>query len=65
VTERPHEPPSQDVARMQHFRALEHDQQLQAIRRLGIAGQSPQTIARATGLSVEAIASLLAEEEIS
>jgi hypothetical protein len=50
-------------ARMQHFRALEQDQQAQAIQRLALAGQSEQTIASATGLSVEMIRRVLVESE--
>lgn len=48
------------LARM-HFHALDQDQQVAAIRRLAIAGQSVFTIAQATGLSVEMIRLLLGE----
>lgn len=45
-----------------HFALLPHDQQAQAIRRLAAAGQGDHTIARATGLSVEMIRRVLAEQ---
>lgn len=48
------------LARM-HFHALDQDQQVAAIRRLAVAGQSVFTIAQATGLSVEMIRLLLEE----
>jgi hypothetical protein len=54
---------SSDADRMLHFRALHRDQQLEAIRRLANAGQSEHTIAGATGLSVEMIRRILAEQE--
>jgi hypothetical protein len=47
-----------DRARMLYFRALEQAQQAQAIGRLVAAGHSHQTIARATGLSAEAVRSI-------
>ena len=50
------------LARM-HFHALSRDQQAQAIRRLAATGQHEETIARATGLSVEQIRKLLAEAQ--
>ncbi len=54
-----------DSARMLHFRALEHEQQTEAIRRLAAMGQSEFTIARATGLSVEMVKRILAAMENS
>lgn len=61
-----HRPPaaasmSYDLQAHHHFHAMPHDQQVQAIRRLAAAGQGDQTIARATGLSVEQIRRLMAE----
>ena len=51
--------PAGNALRMQHFNALSHDDQLAAIRSLAHEGQSEHAIARATGLSVEMIRSLL------
>ncbi|HXR91077.1 MAG TPA: hypothetical protein VN750_12460 [Steroidobacteraceae bacterium] len=48
------------LARM-HFVTLDQAQQAEAIRRLHAAGQTPHTIAAATGLSVEQIGIILAE----
>ena len=47
--------------RMQHFHALDHHQQREAILRLSLSGMSDHGIARATGLSVEMIYRLLAD----
>jgi hypothetical protein len=47
-----------------HFHALDHEQKLQAIRRLSLLGQSVHVIASATGLSVEAIREALAGKEL-
>ncbi len=52
-------------ARMAHFRALDHEQQAQAVRRLSNIGHSKQTIARATGLSVEMIARILSAQGVA
>jgi hypothetical protein len=52
-------------ARMFHFRALDHALQAQAIRRLATAGHTDHTIARATGLSVEMVQRILADQEIA
>jgi hypothetical protein len=49
------------LARM-HFHALDREQQAEAIRRLAAAGQGEHTIAHATGLSVEMIRRVLAEQ---
>lgn len=53
---------SHDLQAHHHFRAMPHDQQVQAIRRLAAAGQGDHTIARATGLSVEMVRRVLAEQ---
>jgi hypothetical protein len=53
--------PHPDAARMAHFLALDQGQQRQAIARLALLGQSPHTIARATGLPVEIVQRILAE----
>jgi hypothetical protein len=45
-----------------HFHSLDRDQQAQAIRRLAASGQGDHTIAHATGLSVEQIRRVLAEQ---
>lgn len=50
-------------ARMAHFLALDPDQEAQAIGRLAASGASPYAIASATGLSVEMIRRLLAEQK--
>lgn len=50
--------PLEGVARHQ-FRALPHDQQAQAIRRLSIIGHGEESIARATGLAVEHVRAVL------
>jgi hypothetical protein len=42
-----------------HFNTLSPEERAAAIRRLAAAGQHVETIARATGLSVEAIRRLL------
>jgi DNA invertase Pin-like site-specific DNA recombinase len=47
--------------RMAAFRALDHTQQVEAIRRLAAAGQGAHTIAHATGLSVEQVRRILEE----
>ena len=52
-----------DGGRTWHFRALDPDQQSQVLRRLSLAGQFPYTIASATGLSVEQVLLLLAQEQ--
>lgn len=44
-----------------HFHALSPDGQEQAIRRMAATGHGPETICRATGISVEAIRTLLRE----
>jgi hypothetical protein len=44
-----------------HFSTLNHEQQLQAIRRLAATGQGEHTIAAATGLSIVVIRRALAE----
>lgn len=46
-----------------HFTTLDRDQKAQAIRRLAAIGQSEYTIASATGLAVEFIRRVLAEQE--
>ena len=51
-----------EPARM-HFHALSSQEQAQAIRRLAASGQGEHTIAHATGLSVEQIRRVLAEQE--
>jgi hypothetical protein len=53
---------SLDAARMTHFLALDHEQPRQAIARLALLGQSEHSIARATGLSVEMVKRILAED---
>lgn len=45
-----------------HFHVLDQDQQAAAIRRLAATGQGEHTIAHATGLSVEQIRRVLAEQ---
>lgn len=55
-------PTSQDgVARQHQFRALPHDQQIQAIGRLSIIGHADEAIASTTGLTVQQIRTLLRE----
>lgn len=46
---------------LQHFLALDREQQRQAIQRLAAGGHAESTIARATGLSVEMVQRILAE----
>lgn len=46
-------------ARIRHFHALPHQEQLAAIRRLRASGQTEHTIAAATALSVEMIRRVL------
>jgi DNA-binding NarL/FixJ family response regulator len=46
---------------LQHFHALDHVQQRQAIQRLAAAGHADSTIAQATGLSVEMVRRILSE----
>jgi hypothetical protein len=48
--------------RMVHFRVLSQPEQAGAIRRLAAAGHSAHAIASATGLSVEQVRQVLAEE---
>ena len=50
-------------ARMRHFQALDRAVQIDAIRRLAMAGWSEQSIAKATQLSVEMISYVLLERE--
>jgi hypothetical protein len=45
-----------------HFHTLTRDEQTAAIRRLAALGQSEQTIAAATGLSVEMVCTLIATQ---
>jgi hypothetical protein len=47
--------------RMAAFHALDRDAQIQAIKRLHLAGHTDRTIAAATGLSVEMVRRLLAD----
>jgi len=46
-----------------HFTVLTQDEQTAAIRRLVAAGQGVETIAQATGLSIEMVRRILAETE--
>lgn len=46
-----------------HFNVLDPEQQAQAIGRMATSGHGPETISRATGISVEAIRALLANQE--
>jgi len=48
-------------ARRLHFRGLGPEQQRHAMQRLANAGSSPQTIARATGLTIEQVREALAD----
>jgi DNA invertase Pin-like site-specific DNA recombinase len=50
------------MARM-HFHALSCHEQAQAIRDLAASGQGKHTIADATGLSVEQVRRVLAQQE--
>jgi hypothetical protein len=42
-----------------HFTSLNCEQQAEAVRRLAVAGHAESTIARATGLSIEAVRAVL------
>ena len=44
-----------------HFTTLSHAERCAAIHRLAATGHGPDTIARATGMAVEAVQSVLAE----
>lgn len=52
-----------DTARMQHFHALDREQQATAVHRLAAAGYSEHGIAAATKLSVEFVRRILGEAE--
>jgi hypothetical protein len=49
----------QDARARQHFRVLSQDEQRAAIMRLAATGHGQNTIAQATGLSVEQIRAIL------
>jgi DNA invertase Pin-like site-specific DNA recombinase len=51
-----------DAAARMHFTVLSREEQASAIRRLAATGQGEHTIARATGLSVEQVRRILADE---
>lgn len=51
-----------DTNRMAHFHALAREQQAEAIRRLAATGMSEHSMAHATGLAVEQIRRVLAEQ---
>lgn len=53
--------PEYDAQRLRHFAALDREQQAQAIQRLAATGYGDNTIASATGLSVEMIRRILGE----
>lgn len=46
-----------------HFVTMPHAQQIEAIRRLLASGHSDSTVASATGLSVEMVRRLVAQEK--
>lgn len=46
-----------------HFHSMPHDQQRQAIQRLGAAGHTDDVISRATGVSVDQVRRLLGGRE--
>lgn len=48
--------------RLRHFASLDHAEQCKAVCRMAIDGHSPYGIAAATGLSVEAVESILRGE---
>lgn len=48
--------------RMLHFHSLDREQQFQAIHRLVASGMSEHGVSHATGLSVEMVRRILAEQ---
>lgn len=54
---------STDALARLHFNTLSHAERCAAIRRLSVCGQTDTTIAAATGLSVEMIRLILADQE--
>jgi hypothetical protein len=54
---------SRDAVAQHQFRSLPHDQQTQAIRRLSLIGHRDESIAQATGMTVQQIRVALREEE--
>jgi hypothetical protein len=53
------------MARMAHFRALDRQQQIDAIRRLAALGNSDHDIAEATQLSVDFVRCLIRDGKVS
>jgi hypothetical protein len=50
-----------DALRRLHFNVLSQDEQKQAIRRLAASGQGPNTVAQATGWTLEEVLRVLSE----